>query len=181
MKMIRNGFTIIEIVVVLGIIAICAGILVTLFVDHNRLYKSETAELNITADARIALDDIDNYVRQSNRTLSSYSTFTAGPQVLILQIQSVNASRQLIAGTYDNVVFYLSSGSLLFQVFPNVASTRVALTKKIASNVTNLTFTYNNASFDLVTEVSTSLTILESAGIQNRSITLSSKAKLRNY
>jgi prepilin-type N-terminal cleavage/methylation domain-containing protein len=175
------GFTLIEVIVVVALFAVCSVVLTSLFIGQNRIYKTQTAALNITADARIALDDIDNYLRAANRTLAGYSSYTAGPQVLILQIQSVNSSNQLVPGTFDNVVFYLSSGSLVRQIFPNAASTRIATTKKLASNVTGLVFTYNNASYALVTQVSTDLTIQENAGVQTRAITVSSKAKLRAY
>ncbi len=177
----QSGFTLIELVVVVALFAVCSVVLVDLFIGHNRLYRSETAELDITNDARQALDDVDGYVRQANRILATYSTYTAGPQVLILQIQSVNASNQLVPGTFDNVVFYLSSENLYRQVFPNVASTRAAVTKKLASNVNSLVFTYNNADYAQVTEVTLDLTLQKSAGLQNRAITASSKARLRNY
>jgi prepilin-type N-terminal cleavage/methylation domain-containing protein len=176
-----TGFTLIEAVIVVALFAVCSVVLVDLFIGHNRLYKSETAALNITNDARLSLDDIDSYVRQANRTLSSYSTYTAGPQVLILQIQSVNSSNQLVPGTFDDVVFYLTGSNLFRQVFPNAASTRAAVTKKLASSVNSLVFTYNNANYSLVTQVQTDITIQENAGVQTRAITLSTKSKLRSY
>ncbi len=177
----KNGFTLIEVVIVVALVGVASIILSNLFIGQNRLYRSETAELNVTGDARAALDDLDNYLRQANRTLASYSSFTAGSEVLILQIQSVDGSNRLVAGTFDNVVYYLSEGSLIRQVFPNALSSRPAAAKKLASNVTGLNFTYNNTDYAQVTEVQTDLTISENAGLQTRSITISSKAKLRNY
>jgi prepilin-type N-terminal cleavage/methylation domain-containing protein len=177
----RQGFTLIEIVIVIALVSVAGMILTEVFIGQNRLYRTETAELNITNDARASLDDLDNYLRQTTRTLSSYSTYSAGPQVLILQIQSVNASNQLIPGAYDNVVYYLSGTDFYRQVFPNAASNRAAQTKRLASNVAGLNFTYNNADYSLVTQVTTDITIQENAGIQTRAITLSSQAILRNY
>ncbi len=176
-----GGFTLIEMVIVIALVAIASMVLADMFVSHNRLYRTQTAELNVTGDARTALDDIDSYVRQANRTMESYSTYTAGSQVLILQIQSINSSKQLISATYDYVVYYLVSGSLYRQVIPNAASTRTAVTKKIANNVTALTFTYNDANYPQVTKVTTDMTLLENAGIQNRTISISSQASLRSY
>ena len=181
MKNKSEGFSIMEVVVVIGIIAICGGILIEIFIGQNRIYKLETAELNITNDARNSLDDIDNYIRQSTLALSSYTSYTASATTLILQIQSVNSSNQLIAGTYDTVVFYLSGSNLFRQVFPAVGSSRLPITKKIAENITGLVFTYNNVDFALVTQVSTDLTIAKNAGVVTKSITVSSDARLRNY
>ena len=176
----NQGFTIIEMVVVIGLVIITGGVVASLFIGQNRIYQSETAELNITGDARSALDDIDNYVRSATRTMSSYSTYTASSQVLILKIQSINGSNQLAPGLYDYVVYYLSSGSLMRQVFPDAGSSRPATTKKLASNVNSLAFTYNNGDYSLVTEVTTDLT-LQQNGQQVRSFTLSSKSTLRDY
>ena len=177
----QRAFSLIEIVIVIAIVGVCGLVIADLFIGHNRLYKTETAELNITGDARESLDDVDNFVRLANRTLSSYSTYTAGPQVLILQIQSINASNQLIAGTYDNVVYYMVGSNFFRQIFPDAASSRIATTKKLGSNVNSLVFTYNNVNYTLVTQVTTDLTVQENAGLQSRAITLSSKSKLRNY
>ncbi len=177
----NSGISLLEVVIVTGIVAVCSVILSSVFISQNRLYKTETAELNITGDARLALDDIDNYARSATRTVSSYSSYTAGSQVLILQIQSIDSSKRLIASTYDYVVFYLSSGKLYHQIFPDASSSRVAQTKRLARNVNSLTFTYNNASYSSVTQVTTSLTLQENAGAQTRSITVSSTSTLRDY
>jgi len=152
-----------------------------LFIGQNRIYKVETAELNITGDSRTSLDDIDNFVRQTTRVLASYSTYVGGPQVLILQIQAINSSNQLLPGVYDYVVYYLSGTNLLRQIFPNVASARPAIIKKLASNVNSLNFTYDNVNFTLVRTVTTDITLQENSGVQNRAITISSKSTLRNY
>ena len=179
----NRGFTIIETTIVILFFVIIAFFLSYLATYQYWIYNNETAELGIANDARTALDDIDNYVRQSNRVLSSYSSYVTGNQVLILQIQSINSSNQLIPGTYDMVVYYLSSNDLLRQVFPNPSSSRLSVTKKLASGVdiNNFTFSYNNLDYSLVTQVTTSLSITQTVGGQTRSITISSQAKLRNY
>ena len=177
----NKGFTLIEVVVVIAIFAVCAVVLASLFIGQNRIYKVETAELNVTSDARNALDDIDNYTRLANRTLASYSSYSAGSQVLILKIQSVNASNQLLPTAFDYVVYSLTGSDFSRQIFPDATSARLAQTKKLASKVNSLAFTLNNADFALVTQVATDITVEENAGVQNRAITLSSKARLRNY
>lgn len=166
---------------VILLLGVCSGVVVDLFIGQNRIYNIETAELNITSDARSSLDDIDAYVRQANRVADSYTIYTTGSQTMVLQVQSINPSNSLIPATYDYVVFYLTGDDLFRQIFPNVLSSRLASTKKLASNVSAFALTYNNASFPLVDEVITDLTLQQAAGAQTRTITISSKSILRNY
>jgi prepilin-type N-terminal cleavage/methylation domain-containing protein len=177
----QRGFTLVEILVSVVLILICALIVSTMFIGQNRIFRTESAELNVTSDARSAIDDIDNYTRQATRTLSSYSTYTAGSQVLILQLRSVGASNQLLIGSYDTVVYYLDGSNLYRRIYPDASSSRAAVIKRLASSVNSLSFTYNSATFPQVTEVTTSITTQEDAGIQTRSITVSTITTLRNY
>lgn len=177
----QNGFTLIEVVVVVALVAMASYILIDLFLGQHKLYKTQTAELNITNDARLTLDEIDLYVRQGNRVLSAYGSYTTGPQSMIIQVQSFNSSGRLIAGTYDQIVFYMMGTDLFRQVFSDPASSRQSGVKKLASHVSGFNLTYNSADFSSVTEVITDLTLQEWATYQNRAITVSSKSNLRNY
>jgi type II secretory pathway pseudopilin PulG len=174
------GFSLVEAVIVIALVVVLSIVVVNMFIGQNRIYKTQTAELGVNAGARNSLDDIDAFVRGSSTALGSYTTYTAGPQVLILQIQSIDVQNKLIAGTFDHVVYYLLGTDLIREIFPNAASTRSAGTKQLARNVNGLVFTYNNSNFSLVTEIDTDLTIEDNAGVQNRSITLSSKSRIRN-
>lgn len=175
-----SGFTLIEVIIVIFMVGMGMLVLTSLFLNQNQVYQSQTAELTVTADARFALDEIDSSVRAADIVATSYSSYTTGTQVLVLQLPSINASNQIISATYDYFVYYLSGSSLLRQIFPNAASSRQASTKKMASNVTGLVFTYDNASMALVQQVTTDLTVQQSGGRYSRSISLSSKSKLRN-
>ncbi len=178
----RNGFTVVELLVVLPLLIVIGFFLAYLFSYQYQVYDTESAELTITYDARTALDEIDAYVRQAMQVASSYSTYTTGTQVLVLQLQSVDASGQAISGVYDDAVFYLSGTTLMEQIFAGAGSTRTALTKTLANNVdtASFSFTYNNASYTLATQVQTNLAVKQNYGGQIRSISVSSKATLRN-
>ncbi|MBI2356199.1 MAG: prepilin-type N-terminal cleavage/methylation domain-containing protein [Candidatus Doudnabacteria bacterium] len=174
------GFTLIEVIIVVFMLGMAMLVLTSLFLNQNQVYQSQTAELNVTADARFALDDIDSSVRAADVVAASYSSYTTGTQVLVLQIPSINASNQIIAAAYDYFVYYLTGSDFFRQIFPNASSSRQATTKKIASNVTGLLFSYDNGDSALVKQVTTDLTIQQSGGRYNRSITISSKSRLRN-
>jgi prepilin-type N-terminal cleavage/methylation domain-containing protein len=174
------GFTLIELLVVIVMIAALMLVLVNLFLGQNKIYRTQTAELNVTSSARSALDDIDFFVRSADVVAASNGGYSTGAQILVLQIPSINAQSQIITATFDYVVFYLTGTDFFRQIFANAASTRPSGTKLLGRNVTGLAFTYNNMNYALVTEVTTDMTIQESATYQDRAITISSKSKLRN-
>ncbi|MBX4201075.1 type II secretion system GspH family protein [Candidatus Parcubacteria bacterium] len=179
----EQGFTLIEVLVGIGIISIIAFFLAYISAYHFQTYNTETVELDITSDARAALDEVDNYVRQSNRILSSYSTYTTGTTVLVLQVPSIDSSSQLIESSYDTVVFYLSGTDFSRRIFPSLNSTRPSAIKNLAQNIDtpNFSFAYDNADYSLAKQVTTTIAVLRKAGSQTKSITVSSQSKLRNY
>lgn len=177
----QKGFSLVEMMLVILLVAAGVIVITNMFISQNRLYQTQNAELEITSSVRTGLDDIDNYVRQANRVVASYSTYTSGPQVLVLQLQSVNASDQLIAGTYDYVVYELDNGNLNRMIFSNLTSSREGGVKLLGTSITTLNFTYNDANFASVTEVSTTITASKSAANQTRSFSANSKSKLRAY
>jgi len=178
-----QGFTLVEVAVVSAILLLMVGFLGYLSVKHFWVYNSQIAELNIESDARQALDDIDNYVRGAHRVISSYDIYSTDSQTLILQIPSIDSSNQIISDTYDNVVFYLSSDSLIRQVFPDGDSSRSASTKTLANgiDVDTFEFSYDDGDYSLVKQVATLITIMQGNPNQKRSITISSQSTLRNY
>ena len=180
-KVQNYGFTLVEALVVILLVAAGSIVLATMFIGHTRIYRSTTAELDVSSGARFALDDIDSYVRQADLTLSTYSTYTAGPQVLILRIQAVNSSNRLVVGAYDEVIYYLNSGKLMRRIIADPLSSRVSGTKLLTENVSDLSFVLNNPDYAQVTEVATAITTLESAGHTTPSFVLNTKARLRNH
>lgn len=179
----NKGVTIVELLVVLPILVVSAFFLVYLFSSQYTVYNTQTAEFAITSHARVTLDEIDIYVRQARRVVASHLTHVTDSQTLALQLQSIDASSQILVGTYDYAVFYISDGKLMEQIYVGAGSSRIATTKTLAENVdmANFSFAYNNPDYSLVTEVQTNIALAQNIGTQARSVAVSSKAKLRNY
>ncbi|OGE82788.1 MAG: hypothetical protein A3B10_03895 [Candidatus Doudnabacteria bacterium RIFCSPLOWO2_01_FULL_44_21] len=175
------GFTLIEMIIVVFLVGSLSLVVASLFFGQDKIYHTQMMELGVTNDARMALDDIDAFVRMTDVLVSSQGGYTLGAQTLILQIPSINASSQIIPATYDYVVYSLSGSNLDRIIMPDDASSRVSTTKRVASRVNGLVFTYDNANPNLVKYVTTNITTQEAyPGVPNKSITLSSKSKLRN-
>ena len=170
-----------EVVLVIALVAILSLAIMDMFSGQSKIFNFQNSELTITNDARMALDEVDNYVRGANRVIETYDTYTTGTTTLLLQMQSLDASGYLIPGTYDIVIAYLDGSRLMLKLIPDVASNRQSFEKMLADNVTGLVFTYNNNDMSLVTEVSEQITLAHSSTTATRTITVSSKATLRNY
>jgi|SRR3989344_299672 len=179
----NKGFTLIEVAVVSIILLMVIGFLGFLSVKHFWIYNSQINELSAENDVRLSLDDVDNYVRQSYRVASSHDMYSTGAQILVLQIPSIDSSNQIIDSTYDYAAFYLQGDKLIRQIFADSSSSRTDLTRILASGVdsSNFSFTYDNADYSLVKEVTTSITVTQGFSNYQRSVTVSSKSYLRNY
>jgi hypothetical protein len=168
------------VVIVIGLLALVMLVLAQIFLGNNQLYYSQTAELNINYSARQALDDIDLYVRQASTVLPSYGSYNTGSNTLILEVQSVGASNQLLPGLYDVVVFEMVNSRLVRYVIPSSSSTRTQVTKELATNITDFRFSYDSGDYSAVKTVSTIITLVESALRDSRAITVNSSSSLRN-
>jgi len=177
----QKGLTLIEVIISLGLLGFISVLIIGIYLSQNSLYKSQSLELKVNQEARSALDTIDSQIRLGNRVTATFGTFSTGPEALILKIQSINAQQQLIGGIYDYAVVYKLGADLFLEIHPDATSSRKTLVTKLASGVNTVSFTYNNADLNLVTEVSTALSLTHTNSGYNRSINASSRAKLRNY
>jgi len=175
-----SGFTLIEAMIVVALTGVMLVVLTQFFLGGNQVYKSQNAELDVNMSTRSGLDDVDAYVRQANQLLDSHDVHTAGSTVLILELTSVNASSQLVLGAVDRVAYYYSGSDLYRQIYANAASVRQSSIRRIATDITSLAFTYDNATYSAVTSVETAMTSSRAGSKDIRTITVTSKSRLRN-
>jgi prepilin-type N-terminal cleavage/methylation domain-containing protein len=175
-----SGFTLIEVIIVVALVSVMLVVLAQFFFSTSTLYRKENADLAVNYAARAGLDDVDSYVRQATQTIDSYAPYTAGPDVLILEIGALSDSNQLVPGAYDKVIFYLSGSSLWREIVADPASTRTSGSRVMAENISSLTFTYDNVDFAQVTTVETSMDIMQNTGRETVRLNISSKSRLRN-
>jgi prepilin-type N-terminal cleavage/methylation domain-containing protein len=175
-----DGFTLMEMVVSIALIGLLMVALTQFFLGSTQIYRTQNAELDINMTGRTALDDVDNYVRQAVQVQSTYLTYATDEETLILSIPSISSSSQILAGHFDTVVYYLVGTSLYREVVPDSLSSRLAGTRLVGSYISLLTFTYDNLDLAQVKTVGTSLFLSKEAGRQVQSMTVTSKARLRN-
>ncbi len=141
----QKGFTLIEVVIVIGIFSLLMIALLDLFDWHNKIFLLERADTEATGSARTAMNNMTENISQASSVVTSHTfgstTYTTGTNTLVLQIPSYNSSGNIITGTYDYVAYY-KSGNALYQILEaGSGSARKANTKQLATNAATLTFT----------------------------------------
>lgn len=181
----EEGFTIIEIVVVLFFIALIGTALFAVFTEHNKIYNFEQALIKATGSARTSLNEITEFGLQAHRVIQSQTVnsvaYTSGAQTLILQLPAIDSSGSIINGTYDYVVFNLSGSTLTEQIQAGSGSARATGAKQLSTSVTSLAFTYDNVDFTQVKNISVDLRTAETSRGETINQHLEQKIRIRNY
>lgn len=184
----KTGFTLIEILVVIGLFALLMLFATGIFLSHNGLYYAQRAEINAVGSARGALDDMTDEIREAIavETSAVYQSviYTTDVDTLALRLPAVDASGVPSAGTYDHVIYYIDSANPKYLrkiTAPDAASFRRAEDKKlITEHLSSIVFTYNNSTPDQASRININFTTQDTSRLATRAITLTEDVYLRN-
>ncbi len=168
-KLKNQGFTLVEIVVVIFVTSILLLGFFSLYEWHTKIYNYQQAVIRVSNSSRQSLQLISNYVSQGYRVLASGNGYNTGSSNLVLQLPSIDSSGDVVSGKWDTVVFYTGGSNLFIMVDPDPSSQRVGMNKLLSDTIVSLTFTYNNANYDLMTKVSVDMT--NRVTLRNQSVT----------
>ncbi len=153
----QKGFTLVEIVIVLGISCLLMIALFSLYDWHQKIYLQESNSIRITESVRRTLYNMSEIIAQATSIQSSHAfsgtTYSTGGSSVVLQVPSVSSSDAVIPATYDYIAFYLSNGSVYQVTEAGSGSVRVPGTRKLAENVQTFSLTYNNGDVTLASNV----------------------------
>lgn len=180
----EDGFTLIELVIVIAVSSVLLLGMLNLFDWHQKIYLQETANIGTTTAVRGSLLKMSKNIAQATTVMASHTfgstTYTSGASELVLQLPSVNSSGNAIATTYDYVAYYLSGGALYEKIEANAASTRLATTKLIAENAQTFTLTYDTATPAAASYISIILEDVIATRTNNATTRLTDTIFLRN-
>ena len=155
--MTSRGITVVEMVVVIGLLGIVGAILIQIFVRSHISYQIQENQTTLQLETRSALDRASRAVKEaesfpSSQTVSGVA-YTAATDTLILKVPSVDENQNLIANTFDYAVYTTDSAytgdadsSTLQEVWESNGSGRNSGTKKLAETVSAFTVTYLDTS-----------------------------------
>lgn len=182
----RRGFTLIETVIVVAF-SVCVIIaLVLLMYMFTKSVTYEQAIATSSGSATLVMRELELYTLPANafvlsRTFPGNATYTSTTTSLVLELPSIDASGYVIANTYDYVAFYATGTKAYRVIDKNALSSRTTGTKVLSSNISSLTFTYNNSVISNATtttvDVQTQTTVRQQTYTDHRR----EQIRLRNY
>lgn len=165
-KPVMHGFTLIEVVVLVGISSVVLIALVNFFIIFNSIYGYQRAFMATAGSAGRAMNALQGAVLPAEAVLASHNfsgtIHTSATTSLVLQLPSVNSAGNIIPGVRDYIVFYASSTELYRRIEAESGSARISGQTILSTTLDSIAFTYDSANFPSVTsvmaEVKTSLT-----------------------
>src|SRR3989344_1684129 len=163
----KKGVSIVEILVATSIVSMLFIIIASLYLTHFKVFANQNNTIEVNSQTRLALDDITNWIRQSQYVVSTCggcSGATTGPNVLVLALWPLDGSGEPIdpLGTnYDYIVFKRADSDntkMTRRIVPSALSSRGSETKVISTDISALNFTYNNPDPALVSQITAQVT-----------------------
>lgn len=158
----KHGFTLVETVVVIALTTMMMLALSTLYINFNSLYAYQQTVVATTGAAGGAINAISSAVLPADQVLASHvfssGTISSGVSALVLELPTVDASGNIVAGKHDYIAFYLTGTDLYRKIETDAGSARISGTKRVSVLVSSLAFTYDNVDFTKVTNVTTNIT-----------------------
>lgn len=141
----KSGFTLIELVITIGLLSVVTTVLVVLFMASYKTYSLSNTSGTLQVASRGVLDRMTREIRQAVSVVSSSGAYTTGDEEIVLQLASIDNNETIIPSTYDYVVYRLDPAdpTILQEVMiADAASARRSDTRNILNNVEDLTFAY---------------------------------------
>lgn len=179
-----RGFTLLELLIVLGIVSLMLASLVPTYLQYGRSFTRQSALVDVSYSATSILSTFDELARQASAVKTSATVFgtlyTTGSTTLVLEIPSISVSGDVVASTYDYAVIYATSTTCYLLMSPDASSARKGVSKKLSSVLANLTFTYDTVDVSQASIVSADVSTRTTVHDVPTARRLTGNAHLRN-
>ena len=182
------GVSLVELLIGMSIVGFMGILIAALYFSHFKLFSSQNTRIEVASENKIALEEMTNQIRESQGVAASCCspTETTSADVLVLQIWPLNASgdptepNSSPTPQYDYIVYKKVADTLKKMTVPAAGSTRQAKDDIIATKVSALTFTYDNADVSQAAQVTINLTTQDTVNNVTQTDTKTSTAVIRN-
>jgi len=157
----QSGFTLIETVIALGLFIVLLFAFLQIFEGTQQIFLTQQNVTDVAGSASLLMTDITAAAAQADQVLSSYTfsgtTYSTNAATLVLELPTVNSSGNIVSGAHDYIAFYSSAGNAYEIASADPSSARQSGTKKLSDALSSMAFTYDNATYSLVTSVDTDI------------------------
>ncbi len=148
----EKGFSLLEIVTLVGILALLFVIMMEVFINYGRIVNRDTQKAIIHSQYSFIADEIGENLRMAAAILPSRNmngtTYSSGSDAIVIKIPSIDANGSVIEDTWDYAVFYIDSAEtnkLFYGLQPDPLSSRPAANRLLSDKISFFKFTYNNS------------------------------------
>lgn len=189
---IANGFTLVEVLVSMGIATVVASLLVVIIANSAGLFYKQSAKVGQGVGVNDALSKFRETVKEANSIAAGYPkatpyTYTTSPTQIVLTIPAIDNLGNIISDVFDYYVFTKQEDKLKFMVFPDIQSFRKSADWILSSNVKEVLFQYFNSQNPpgevaptTATRVKMVITLRQKSGADFEQSIATSEASLRN-
>lgn len=144
----RKGFTLMEVVIYLGILSMIMVGFISFFLSINSSRNKNFVMHEVQANNRIALEYITQFVKASNGINTGSSTFDSDPGILSLAMDDVAKNPTIISLDVDDGVIQVKEGA---SDAVAIVSGQVKVTNLVFTNLTSIS-THDNVRVVYTTE-----------------------------
>jgi prepilin-type N-terminal cleavage/methylation domain-containing protein len=163
-----KGFTLIEIIIVIVILAIVSAISIKFLVDSMRIYTMTVNQKTLYDEGKFALERMCRDIRDA-QTITIPTTGTSGSSITF-----VRTNATVYDGALDTITFTVAAGTLTKSKIPAYAGTA---TPALAEHVTGFTVTRGRPATNDLNQITLTLNLLLTSG---ENVTLQTRVYPKN-
>ncbi len=152
----NSGFTLIETILTLSLFTILSIGIITIFniyKEYGTIFPKSLYSSIIKRNHSEIIEQLKNNIKQTQLIVATTSIdstiFTTNTTTLILQLRSIDDSKNILPGSYDTIVFYTNTStppiSLYKKISASLYSSRKSGTFLVSNKIKNLSFIYNTS------------------------------------
>ena len=186
------GFSLVELVIVIILAGIAGTILVSIFVQNNGVFYTQTAKVNQGLSLNNTSTEIQEVLRAANGIASNNPIgspqYSTNSTTLVLTLASIDSLGNVIEGKYDYIIITRDAQKAYILkkiVFPDPSSSRKGENLVLATKLSQIEFKYLDNSGNPVSPLSASkvnyiINLSEKASYGTENASASSVINLRN-
>lgn len=192
MRLPKNGFSLVEVLIAVTVSGLAGILIVALLVGNNGLFFQQSAKVSQGLTVNDAASQINELIKSSSFVANTNSigspVYLSGSDTLVLALPVFDSGGNLLTNVYDYGIITRDSQNLNLLrkiIFTDSASARKSENRVLATKLVRLTFIYFDDSGNVVsptsaTRINFTINLDEKAGYKTQQSSASGQINLRN-